>query len=316
MKKKLIGVLIVLLIGTLFLGNKYLNEKKIKRDYNITLDLKRGVSLNRFFQELGLDNLFFKVYLKAEKNSGKNIKAGHYEFKGQYTYEDILDVLEEGRDKYTSLTIPEGYSIDEIASLLKAKGYGNKEEMEKAFKKVKDFPYPTPNGNFQGYLYPETYYFSGDITAEKVVNRMLDEFLKKFPPNKYPNKNKFYKELIMASILEREAQIASEKPIMASVFYNRLKKGMKLASDATVNFAYGYKKKRMYYKDLKIDSPYNTYMYKGLPPAPIANPDYDSVMAAINPAKTNYLFFVATGGGKHTFTRTYREHLDVQKKNK
>ncbi|MGL6023515.1 MAG: endolytic transglycosylase MltG, partial [Cetobacterium sp.] len=126
-------------------------------------------------------------------------------------------------------------------------------------------------------------------------------------------KKLFYEKLIMASIIEREAQLKDEKKLMSSVFYNRLKKGMKLGSDATVNYVYDYTKRRMYYKDLKVESPYNTYMYRGLPPGPISNPDYDSVIAAINPAVTDYLFFVVTSSGKHTFTKTYREHLEVQK---
>ena len=120
----------------------------------------------------------------------------------------------------------------------------------------------------------------------------------------------------MASILEREAMVKSEKPIMASVFYNRMKKGMTLSSDATVNFVFDYSKKRIYYKDLKVDSPYNTYKYKGLPPAPICNPAVDSVEAAYNPADTDYLFFVAKGDGSHYFSRTYREHLKFQRDNK
>ena len=145
---------------------------------------------------------------------------------------------------------------------------------------------------------------------------MLKEFLKKFPSEKYPDKEEFYQKLIMASILEREAMVKSEKTVMASVFYNRMKKGMTLSSDATVNFVFDYAKKRIYYKDLKVDSPYNTYKYKGLPPAPICNPAIDSVEAAYNPADTDYLFFVAKGDGSHFFSRTYREHLNFQRNNK
>ena len=165
-------------------------------------------------------------------------------------------------------------------------------------------------------MYPETYYLSVDTNETEIVKAMLSQFLKVFPAQNYPDKKMFYEKLIMASIIEREAQLKDEKPLMASVFYNRLKKGMKLGSDATVNYLYDYSKRRMYYKDLKIDSPYNTYMYRGLPPGPISNPDYTSVMAAMNPAQTDYLFFVVTSTGKHTFTKTYKEHLEVQKKNK
>ena len=117
----------------------------------------------------------------------------------------------------------------------------------------------------------------------------------------------------MASILEREAAVQSEKPLMASVFYNRIKKNMTLSADSTVNFVFNYEKKRIYYKDLEVDSPYNTYKNKGLPPGPICNPTVSSVDAAYNPADTEYLFFVTKGGGEHFFSKTYKEHLDFQK---
>ena len=120
----------------------------------------------------------------------------------------------------------------------------------------------------------------------------------------------------MASIIEKEAVKADEKPVIASAFYNRMKKGMTLSSDATVNYLFNYSKRRIYYKDLEIDSPYNTYKNKGLPPAPIANPDIKSVEAAYNPADTDYLFFVAKGDGYHYFSRTYKEHLEFQRNNR
>jgi len=137
--------------------------------------------------------------------------------------------------------------------------------------------------------------------------------IKKFPVENYPDKDEFYQKLIMASILEREAAVESEKPIMASVFYNRMNKNMYLAADSTVNFVFNYEKKRIYYKDLKVDSPYNTYKNKGLPPAPICNPTVSSVEAAYHPADTEYLFFVTKGGGEHFFSKTYEEHLEFQK---
>ena len=109
-----------------------------------------------------------------------------------------------------------------------------------------------------------------------------------------------------------------EKPIIASVFYNRIKKGMRLESDATVNYIFGYEKKRIYYKDLKIESPYNTYQNYGLPPAPIGNPGDLAIKASLNPEDTEYYFFVATydGTNSHHFTKTYREHVNYQKWNK
>ena len=313
--KKLIYLLIVVII-IIGGGAGYIYHEINKPEkYAKVIEIKSDVPLKKSLSVLPISkNIIFKVYLKY-RNEGKGIKAGYYELKGNLNMKELIDVLEEGKDKVFRLTIPEGYSVAEIAELLEKMGKIDKDKFYKTFNEI-EFPYPTPNGNFEGYLYPETYYIPDNYDERLILRTLLREFLKKFPPENYPNKEEFYQKLIMASILEREAKLDKEKPLMASVFYNRIDKGMKLASDATVNFVYNYKKKRMYYKDLEIDSPYNTYKYKGLPPAPISNPSVVSVEAAYNPAKTDYLFFVAKGDGGHFFSKTYREHLEFQRKNK
>ena len=313
--KKLIYLLIVVMIiiggGTGYIYHEINKPEK----YAKVIEIKSDVPLKKSLSVLPISkNIIFKGYLKY-RNEGKGIKAGYYELKGNLNMKELIDVLEEGKDKVFRLTIPEGYSVAEIAELLEKMDKIDKDKFYKTFNEI-EFPYPTPNGNFEGYLYPETYYIPENYDERLILRTLLREFLKKFPPENYPNKEEFYQKLIMASILEREAKLDKEKPLMASVFYNRIDKGMKLASDATVNFVYNYKKKRMYYKDLEIDSPYNTYKYKGLPPAPISNPSVVSVEAAYNPAKTDYLFFVAKGDGGHFFSKTYREHLEFQRKNK
>ena len=313
--KKLIYLLIVVII-IIGGGAGYIYHEINKPEkYAKVIEIKSDVPLKKSLSVLPISkNIIFKVYLKY-RNEGKGIKAGYYELKGNLNMKELIDVLEEGKDKVFRLTIPEGYSVAEIAELLEKMGKIDKDKFYKTFNEI-EFPYPTPNGNFEGYLYPETYYIPENYDERLILRTLLREFLKKFPPENYSNKEEFYQKLIMASILEREAKLDKEKPLMASVFYNRIGKGMKLASDATVNFVYNYKKKRMYYKDLEIDSPYNTYKYKGLPPAPISNPSVVSVEAAYNPAKTDYLFFVAKGDGGHFFSKTYREHLEFQRKNK
>lgn len=313
--KKLIYLLIVVII-IIGGGAGYIYHEINKPEkYAKVIEIKSDVPLKKSLSVLPISkNIIFKGYLKY-RNEGKGIKAGYYELKGNLNMKELIDVLEEGKDKVFRLTIPEGYSVAEIAELLEKMGKIDKDKFYKTFNEI-EFPYPTPNGNFEGYLYPETYYIPENYDERLILRTLLREFLKKFPPENYPNKEEFYQKLIMASILEREAKLDEEKPLMASVFYNRIGKGMKLASDATVNFVYNYKKKRMYYKDLEIDSPYNTYKYKGLPPAPISNPSVVSVEAAYNPAKTDYLFFVAKGDGGHFFSKTYREHLEFQRKNK
>ena len=313
--KKLIYLLIVVMV-IIGGGAGYIYHEINKPEkYAKVIEIKSDVPLKKSLSVLPISkNIIFKGYLKY-RNEGKGIKAGYYELKGNLNMKELIDVLEEGKDKVFRLTIPEGYSVAEIAELLEKMGKIDKDKFYKTFNEI-EFPYPTPNGNFEGYLYPETYYIPENYDERLILRTLLREFLKRFPPENYPNKEEFYQKLIMASILEREAKLDEEKPLMASVFYNRMDKGMKLASDATVNFVYNYKKKRMYYKDLEIDSPYNTYKYKGLPPAPISNPSVVSVEAAYNPAKTDYLFFVAKGDGGHFFSKTYREHLEFQRKNK
>ena len=316
MKKLISGILISIIIVGGLGYYKYNDFVGKKMEYNQTFEIKQGDSLKASLKKLSINtnSILFKLFIKT-KNGGKDIKIGLYEIKGQKNLKEIFEILEKGKTQIERYTILEGNSYKDVVKLF-TKGDKEKEkEFEEELKKI-DFPYPTPNGNFEGYFYPETYFIPKNYSMKKKLEVPLKYFIKMFPTENYPNKEEFYKKLIMASILEREAMVKSEKAIMASVFYNRLEKNMTFSSDATVNYLYNYTKKRMYYKDLKIDSPYNTYMYKGLPPGPIANPDKHSVEAAYNPLETDYLFFVARGDGSHFFSRTYKEHLEFQKNNK
>ncbi|MGL6064972.1 MAG: endolytic transglycosylase MltG [Fusobacteriaceae bacterium] len=314
--KKIITVILaltIIMICSIIYAYDYQIEKK--RDIKIVLEIKKNQPLSKSLESLDFSKkIYFKYYLKTQ-NNGKKIKAGYYQINAKYSIVELIKMLEEGKSEIFKLTIPEGTDYKRVLKILSKNNLEVEKEYEEALKTI-EFPYPTPNGNFEGYFYPETYFIPVNYSKRQTLNVILNEFLKKFPEKEYPDKEEFYKKLIMASILEREAMVKSEKRIMASVFYNRIKKGMTLSSDATVNYVYNYEKKRMYYKDLEIDSPYNTYMYKGLPPAPIASPDKNSVEAAYNPATTDFLFFVAIGNGAHYFSRTYKEHLEFQRKNK
>lgn len=321
MKKVLRGMVCLGLMG---LGSLYWyhRETQVKKvHYNQVLEIKKRVPLGRSLSELQVaDDLFFKVYLKL-RDGGKGIKAGYYKLQGDYSIGELVQLLEEGRDKVARFTIPEGTHLDEVLNQLEVNGFGRKEGFERALEEI-EFPYPTPGGNFEGYLYPETYFIPEGASEKRVVEIFLNEFLRNFPAAEYEDKKEFYRMLILASVIEREAQVWDEKETISSVFHNRLKRGMRLESDATVNYIYGYENRRMYYRHLEVDSPYNTYRNTGLPPAPIANPDAASIRAAFKPADTDYLFFVAVedGSGRHHFTRTYREHLeyirDVRNKNR
>ncbi|WP_338971632.1 endolytic transglycosylase MltG [Fusobacterium vincentii] len=302
----IIFIIFIILAGT----TVYQFVKKDK--YNLVLEIDKDKPLKESLSVLPVsNNPFFKLYLKF-RNDGKDIKAGNYELRGKFNMIELVSMLESGKSKVFKFTIIEGNTVKNVIDKLVADGKGKRENFEKAFKEI-DFSYPTPDGNFEGYLYPETYFIPESYDEKSIINIFLKEFLKKFPVESYPDKDEFYQKLIMASILEREAAVESEKPIMASVFYNRIAKNMTLSADSTVNFVFNYEKKRIYYKDLEVDSPYNTYKNKGLPPGPICNPTVSSVEAAYHPADTEYLFFVTKGGGEHFFSKTYKEHLDFQK---
>ena len=302
----IISIIIIILVGT----TAYQLVKKDK--YNLVLEIDQDKPLKESLSVLPVsNNPFFKLYLKF-KNNGRDIKAGIYELRGKFNMIELVSMLESGKSKVFKFTIIEGNTVKNVIDKLVANEKGSRENFEKAFKEI-NFPYPTPDNNFEGYLYPETYFIPDSYDEKAILNVFLKEFLKKFPVENYPDKDELYQKLIMASILEREAAVESEKPLMASVFYNRIAKNMTLSADSTVNFVFNYEKKRIYYKDLEVDSPYNTYKNKGLPPGPICNPTVSSVNAAYNPADTEYLFFVTKGGGEHFFSKTYKEHLDFQK---
>ena len=182
---------------------------------------------------------------------------------------------------------------------------GTKEEIDKVLSEV-DFPYPHENNNFEGYFYPETYIFPENVTTKQVIQTILAEFLKKFPPEKYPDKQKFYDNLKMASIVEAEVPDAVDKPKVAGIFLKRLEIDMKLESDATLKYELGRQASR---NELKSqNTPYNSYKVKGLPPTPIGNPPIETFKAVLNAEKTDNLFFF-TYKGKTYYSKTHEEHL-------
>ena len=171
--------------------------------------------------------------------------------------------------------------------------------------------------SLEGFLFPATYDVSPQEGEESIVRKMLSAFQarmeKNFNEGSY-NGLDLNQMITLASIIEREIKVDDERPIAASVFYNRMNQGMMLQSCATVQFILGERKPVLSVEETKIDSPYNTYINKGLPPTPIASPGMKSILAAINPAQTDYLFFVKTGeDGSHTFTKTFEEHKQMKK---
>ena len=275
------------------------------------------------------NKLFFKLYIKTF-GIEKKLQSGIYVLSPTYSLWQICKMLEgqEEAKLLVKVTIPEGSKLTKIADLFAEKGLISKQQfLDFANFKAKvyfqnNYPFlkQNPETNIEGFLFPDTYLFTkGPTSPELIFEPMLKQFKNKIfslwqNQPKTQNLN-FYQTLILASIIEREAYLKEEMPYIASVFYNRLKNGYRLASCVTVFYALGdIDRTYLTYKDLKIDSKYNTYKYQGLPPTPIASPGIISFKAAMNPEKSDYLYFVAKGNGSHHFSKSFKEHEFYRKK--
>lgn len=251
------------------------------------------------------NNYLFIILIKLSKLEDK-LKFGEYNLSPSLNMLQILNKLSRGEIVVYKITIPEGYTSIQIAELLDKKEIVEKESFLKLVKYGEK--------SWEGYLFPDTYEVPKKYGAENMFKLMLSNFEQVAVDNKLINKAEqtgfTMDEIItLASIIEKEAKFAEEKRQISSVFHNRLKSGMKLQSCATIQYILGKPKEKLEESDLEIESPYNTYLYKGLPPDPICNPGIDSIIAALEPANEDYLYFVLGDNGRHIFSKTYEEHL-------
>jgi UPF0755 protein len=252
------------------------------------------------------------------RGDASRIKAGEYHLSPDMTAAQILDRLMRGGSDADdrTVTIPEGFTLAQIADALYEKGViADRKAFLRIVRSRKpplNAPFPLPKVGLEGYLYPETYRFLPRSKPQGVAQAMLDAFTKEFyEPNREAVAGSGYSlhEIVtIASLIEREAEVPQDRARVAGVIVNRLKKKMRLDIDATVLYALGHHKDRVLYKDLQVNSPYNTYRRAGLPPGPIASPGKASLEAALNPERHDYLYYVAAPDGSHVFTRTYAEH--------
>lgn len=271
----------------------------------------------------------FVIWTKVTRKESK-LWAGYYNISAHFSGQFIVKILTEHTpySRLVRVTIPEGFSLIQIADALDAKQLVASSDFvayvrhDAKMELLSQFSWMVmvPTRNLEGVLYPDTYLFPPRASKQLIVKAMLTAFSRQMLPvwNAASENGtlNFYQTLVMASMIEKEAVVADEMPTIASVFYNRLDRSMPLASDPTVVYALGLSwKDTVLYRDLKVASPYNTYRNRGLPPTPIASPGVAAFRAALTPQTTEYLFFVAspTGNGRHIFTRTYREHLAAQR---
>ena len=297
-----IGIFLILFMCLTLFYNFFVAKKEYS---NVNINIKKGTTFPQIYKELKLNyGIVDRAYLKLNDGNMK-LKVGTYKFNGKFSKYEIIKKIKSSETNGVRLTIPEGFTSKQVFARMEALELGTKEEIDKVLSEV-DFPYPHENNNFEGYFYPETYIFPENVTTKQVIQTILAEFLKKFPPEKYPDKQKFYDNLKMASIVEAEVPDAADKPKVAGIFLKRLEIDMKLESDATLKYELGRQASR---NELKSqNTPYNSYKVKGLPPTPIGNPPIETFKAVLNAEKTDNLFFF-TYKGKTYYSKTHEEHL-------
>ena len=325
-------ILFVAIVCIIFLCYfKSVINRPLKFDKDITITVNEGDGFSNVIEQLDKKNNLRNKYIVKIKirMDYKDIKLipGNYKIKKDVSLKKLIKILEtEDFDKnLIKVTIPEGYNIEDMAKVFEKANLFSSDEFLKAIKEY-DLPSYVKKDSrkkyaLEGYLYPNTYYINEKETPEEVIKTMLDEFEKVIKEIESEedidiSDDELEDLIIKASLIEKEVKESSEKPIVSSVINNRLNKDMKLQFCSTVNYVIGYKDHEVLtYNDIEIDSPYNTYKYTGLPVGPIASPGKDSIIAALKPKDTEYLYFVLSEDNKtHYFSKTEEEHNAAKQK--
>jgi len=292
------------------------------------VDVVKGDTLSEVAAKLedsGIIKSAFVFELQARyQGYGTEIKTGRYTFQPGQDSEEILQKLTAGQAAPTiTITIPEGLTLEETAGTVAADSGIRAKEFEKAARRT-DYGYAFLEDSdvktTEGFLFPAKYDFEKGATAGQIVDRLLGQYLLETQGLSMANAGERldlteYQVVTVASLIEKEAATPAEKPLIASVIYNRMHRNTPLQIDATIQYALKRPKANLSLADLKIDSPYNTYENKGLPPGPICSPSRESIEAALNPADTDYLYYVLRADGRdHYFTKNYHDFLRAKSK--
>ncbi len=290
------------------------SREKTWKEIHVT----KGMSFKAIAEELQREGIiryggYFKLLGKIEGIS-RRVRAGYYGLNTNMNMWTVLDALREGKIIEYEVVIPEGYNLYQIGWTL---------SQTPLLQDHKDFDRLVTNKEFvhslginantlEGYLFPDTYFFPKGITLKEIAQQMVQRFNAVFVDSyrqRAADLGFTERQIVtLASIIEKEAKVESERRLIAAVYYNRLKRGMKLQSDPTAVYGLRAWVTKVTAQDLRRRSPYNTYLHRGLPPGPIANPGRGSLLAALYPADVDYLYFVAQGDGRHFFSKDYRSH--------
>jgi UPF0755 protein len=328
---KKLGVAILIILFSLFIGvaGIYLHIiAYAKKPPNITpveqaVDVQSGLgfkALSTLLYQKGmiLHPVKFRLFARI-KGYDKRIKAGEYLLSSTMTPKKILETMVDGKVYLHRLTIPEGYNLGQIARTVETAGFASEADFLMA---ATDPDLVHAKGidaqTFEGYLFPDTYHFPRGVTSENIISAMVKRFWSVFKPE-WEEQTKslgltIHQVVTLASIIEKETAVADERPIISSVFHNRLKRNMRLESDPTVIYGIEDYDGNITRKDLKRPTPYNTYTMKGLPSGPISNTGAKAIEAALYPASTKFLYFVSRNDRTHYFSTNFKDHSRAVRK--
>ena len=313
----LVSVIALLAFGVLTQAFWFLAVREV--DERILVEIPEGASVKRIagiLEEIGLVRDPGKFVLAARiLGQTQSLKAGTYEFGPEFSELEVLLALKYGAVVGRHLTIPEGYRASQIAALLEGTlDIDPAEFMDLVHDPELMAELGVSAPSLEGFLHPDTYRFRIGTTAREAIVMLVGESRRVFDDRRRARADSIdmsvLEVLTLASIVESEAMIDRERPRIAAVYHNRLEHGWRLEADPTVRYALGNYRRKLYYGDLDVDSPYNTYRKSGLPPGPICSPGVASIDAVLNPLRgTQDFFFVSNGDGTHTFSRTFDEHI-------
>ncbi|MCG6909950.1 MAG: endolytic transglycosylase MltG [Deltaproteobacteria bacterium] len=329
MQKKIIIVAVVLLILVALAGGALLNLLNFAArpgsvegvEQDVVIPPGRGLkatAADLHARGIVTDAFKFNLYARL-KGDDKRIKAGEYRLSSSYSPKKILGIIVSGKVRLYRITIPEGLNLVQIARMMPAAGLGSEKRFTAAAND-EEFAHrlDIPASSFEGYLFPDTYHFPRGVSAQKIIQTMVQRFRQVFKPAWEARAREIdmsvHQVVILASIIEKETGEPAERPLISSVFHNRLRRGMRLASDPTVIYGIKDFNGNLTRRDLKTRTPYNTYKIKGLPLGPISNPGAGALEAALYPADTDYLYFVSKKDGTHQFSKTYAAHEKAVRK--
>ena len=322
MKYKLQSILVFSLIcfGSVIYGFTQSTTSVIGENFVILV--KPGMVANDIgdllYKQGAIKSIFLFRIVSKVQGMENSLQPGEYVFSKNMTVQQIVAMLSRGETSDEHITIPEGYTVEQIAKLLQEKQLGSAGIFKSVAQRFVPYTYMVnDNTNVkykaEGYMFPNTYRITKGTTEEQILTMMTLQFDKQFTESMraraYEIGLSIKDVIILASLVEKEAQLPSDRPIIAGVFLNRLKQNMPMQSCATIQYILGYPKAELTVQDTEISSPYNTYQHMGLPPGPIANPGIAAINAVLYSQNTEFIYFVADKQGAHHFSKTYEEHL-------